>query len=126
MTKEIDAKIEDINSVFFYHVFHLSFEQSMQTKLTESRDSSKKTSRKLYVLTTRLRSVVNDQKIKSERAASRDVFKLTRDQSRKTQNYVRNKSKSKTDDIKLKRDKSQDRRLTDAERETLRKNKKCF
>ena len=81
----------------------------MQTKLTKSRDLSKKTSRKLYVLTTRLRSVVNDQKIKSEKAASRDVFKFTRDQSRKTQNYVRDKSKSKTDDIKLERDKNQDR-----------------
>ena len=69
---------------------------------------------------------MNDQQIKNEKAASKNIFKFTCNQLQKTQDYVKNRSRSKTDDVKLKRDKNQDRHLTDTEQETLKKNKKCF
>ena len=57
---------------------------------------------------------MNNQKIKSEKAVNRNVFKFICNQLQKTQNYIKNKSKSKINNIKFKKNKNQDKCLINA------------
>lgn len=126
MIREIESEIDSIEFIFLYHLFRLRFDKAMQNKLSERRDIIKKTSRELLILTIRLRLMIDDSrdKIDDKESANRLIFKSTRDKQARAKNYVKKKSNLNSErDFFAKRS---EKRMSDAEKKSLKREKKCF